>query len=196
MVTAGILIGNAVTAGGMNAVMSEIHGMAQRGGVVLAELRLGDVFGPIIPDGATDLLLGFEVVEALRAMKRVGRETTVIVSTERIVPFTVNVGDASYPRVEPLLSKLRGTGVKLYTIDASELAKDAGNALASNVVLVGAAYSAGFVPVKRSELVRSIEGQFPERIREANLKAFELGEEAFRSMKEDGWKSGEDSRTH
>jgi len=180
VVTAGILIGNAVTAAGTNAVMSEIHGMSQRGGVVVAELRIGDVYGPIIPDGAADLLLGFETVETLRALRRAGRNTTVIMSTERIVPFTVSIGDAVYPDVEPVISRLRGDGIKLSLVDAQKLAMEAGNLLSSNVVLVGAACSAGFVPAQVSDLEGAIVEMFPAKSVETNVRALKLGMGAYR----------------
>jgi len=175
VVTAGILMGNVAAAAGLNTVMSEIHGMSQRGGVVLAELRMGDVYGPIVPDGAADLLLGFEAVETLRAMQRAGRKTRVMMSTERIVPFTVNVGDATYPDVSPAIARLRERGVKLDVIDAPGLAREAGNPLSSNVVLVGAAYAGGFIPAPKEALEAAIGKMFPARSLESNLRALELG---------------------
>lgn len=195
VVTAGILIGNAVTAAGMNAVMSEIHGMSQRGGVVLVELRMGDVYGPIIPDGAADLLLGFEAVETLRALKRAGRETTVIMSTERIVPVTVNVEDASYPDIAPAAAKLREGGVKIWAIDAPRLARSAGNVLSSNIVLLGAAFSAGFIPVDRTGIEKSIENMFPTKSLDTNLKALELGIGAFQALRKDSPQASDPQRS-
>lgn len=195
VVTAGILIGNAVTAAGMNAVMSEIHGMSQRGGVVLVELRMGDVYGPIIPDGAADLLLGFEAVETLRALKRAGRETTVIMSTERIVPVTVNVEDASYPDIAPAAAKLREGGVKIWAIDAPRLARSAGSVLSSNIVLLGAAFSAGFIPVDRTGIEKSIENMFPTKSLDTNLKALELGIGAFQALRKDSPQASDPQRS-
>jgi indolepyruvate ferredoxin oxidoreductase beta subunit len=181
VVTAGMLMGYAVTSAGLNAVMSEIHGMSQRGGVVLAELRIGEVHGPIIPRGEADLLLGFEAVETLRALNRATKDTAVITSMERVVPFTVNVGDAKYPDVEPLMRDLVNEGVRLCCIDAPMLAREAGNALASNVVLVGAAFAAGFVPVERGVMEKAIRTLLPPKSAESNLKAFDLGVVAYRN---------------
>ena len=184
VITAGLLIGNAVTATGTNAVMSEIHGMSQRGGVVTAELRIGDVYGPIIPEGATDLLIGFEAAETIRALKRAGERATVIMSSERIIPPTVTLGEARYPDVEGVVSKLRERGAKLFVVDAPRLAREAGSALSSNVVLVGAACSAGFVPAEREALEKAIRDLFPERSWETNIRALQIGMEEFRRLAE------------
>jgi indolepyruvate ferredoxin oxidoreductase beta subunit len=175
IITAGLLIGNAVTASGLNAIMSEIHGMSQRGGGVTVELRIGDVHGPITPRGDVNLILGFEALETLRVVNRASVGATVIMNKEEIVPVTVNVGDAKYPEVERAVSKLRERGVKLYVMDARRLAAEAGNRLSSNVVLVGAAYAAGFIPVELSFLQESLKKMFPERSWSTNLKALELG---------------------
>ena len=182
MVTAGILVGNAATASGLKAVMAEVHGMAQRGGVVTVELRIGDALGPIIPHGEVDLVLGFEAVETLRAMSRASKDTMVIMNTERIIPTIVNLGDSTYPDVEVVVSRLRERGVKLYPIDAPKLAKAAGSALSSNVVLVGSAFSTGLIPVGIDCLRESLMRLFPMKSWEANLRALELGMEEHMSF--------------
>lgn len=186
VVTAGMLIGNAVTQSGLNAVMSEIHGMSQRGGVVTVELRIGDVFGPIIPDGIANLVLGFEAMETLRVLKRAGKDTIVIMNTERIVPFTVNIGDAKYPDIDPLISRLKEKGTKLYPIDARSLGEEAGNVMSSNVVITGAAFSTGLIPVNISALEDSVRRMFSPKSWDTNLKALKLGMEAYVSLESDG----------
>ncbi|MEM0098796.1 MAG: 2-oxoacid:acceptor oxidoreductase family protein, partial [Thermoplasmata archaeon] len=70
VVSTGIILGNTISKKGINVVMSEIHGMAQRGGIVTVDMRIGDVYGPIIPKGKLDLIIGFEAMETLRALKR------------------------------------------------------------------------------------------------------------------------------
>jgi indolepyruvate ferredoxin oxidoreductase, beta subunit len=183
VVSAGYLIGKAVTTAGLNAVMSEIHGMSQRGGVVSVDVRIGNVYGPIIPEGTADLLIGFEAMETLRAMKRVNMKTTVLMNTERIVPVMATIGGERYPEAESAAAKLEQRMKELYTINALSLALEAGNANSTNVVLVGAAYAAGFVPVPLSILEESVREVFPERTRASNLKALSLGMTKFESMK-------------
>ncbi len=184
IVTAGILIGNAVTAGGLNATMSEIHGMSQRGGVVTVDLRIGDIQGPIVPEGDADLILGFEAVETLRVLNRAGMGATVIMNTERIVPVSVTEGESSYPDIETAILRLRKGGVEIFPMNAQTLAKDAGNVVSSNVVLVGAAYSAGFIPVSLSTLRQSARDLFPANTWGVNMKALESGMREYRTLRE------------
>jgi len=185
IVTAGLLIGNAVTASGLKAVMSEIHGMSQRGGEVTVELRIGNVYGPIIPSGDANLILGFEALETLRVLNRASASTTVITSRERMITVAVNVGDGKYPNIELAVSKLRERGIKLYVIDSRKLAAEAGNSLSSNVILVGAAYAAGFVPVELPVLQESVKNMFHEKSWGTNLKALELGIEQFLLLRDE-----------
>ena len=183
IVKAGQLIGRAVTSSGVNVVMSEIHGMSQRGGIVGVDLRMGsNVYGPIIPDGAADLLIGFEAVETLRALERIGKNTTILMSTERVVPVSVNLGDSTYPDTSNAAAALRESGARLYTIDAPRLATEAGNVKSTNVVLVGAAHAAGFIPVTISALKEALQSVFPERSWASNLRSLELGIDEFKKM--------------
>jgi len=183
IVKAGQLIGKAVTSSGANAVMSEIHGMSQRGGIVSVDLRIGsNVYGPIIPDGAADLLIGFEAVETLRALCRIGKSATILMSTEKIVPVSVNLGDSTYPDTDNLATTLRERGARLYAIDAPRLAREAGNLKSTNVVLVGAAYAAGFIPVPLSTLNEALQSIFPERSWGSNLRSLELGIDEFKKL--------------
>lgn len=182
IIKAGQLIGNAVAAAGKNVVMSEIHGMSQRGGVVDVDLRIGRVYGPIIPNGMADLFIGFEASEALRAMKRLSKNTVIITSAERIIPTSVTLGDYAYPDVERITERLKKTGATIYAIDAQGLAGKAGSILSTNTVLVGAAYASGFIPAPLSILKDAVRQVLPERSWDANLKALELGIQEFRSM--------------
>jgi len=86
------LLGEAALSEGIPAVVSEIHGMAQRGGIVESAVLLGNVSSPIVSDGEADVLVGFEPVETLRALKKCNQETLVITNTHPLPPFTVSVG--------------------------------------------------------------------------------------------------------
>lgn len=185
IVKAGQLIGTAVTSAGLNAVMSEIHGMSQRGGIVGVDLRIGRVFGPIIPDGAADLFIGFEAAESFRALNRIGRNTSVIMSTEKIVPVSVSLGDSAYPEIDKIGAILRERGANLYMIDAFDLAKRAGNTKSTNMILVGAAFATGLIPVTLDALKGAVKEVFPERSWESNLVALELGIETFEKLKQE-----------
>ncbi len=179
-ITAGMIMGEAARLAGLNAVMSEIHGLAQRGGVVMVDLRIGDVYGPIIPDGQVDLVLGFEVLESYRALSRARPGATMITSTERIVPSSVNVGEAKYPDLATLKERALSRGIRIYEIDAPSIAIAAGSRLSSNMVMVGAAYGAGFLPVRMEHIREAIRLHFRESLWEINFRAVEAGAEEIR----------------
>ncbi len=181
-ITAGLIMGEAARLAGLNAVMSEIHGLAQRGGVVAVDLRIGEAHGPIIPSGRVDLILGFEVLESYRALSRAGPGTTVITSTERIVPLSVNVGKAKYPDVKELRERARSLGVEVYEIDAPSIALALGSPLSSNMVMVGAAYGAGFLPVRMEDIKEAIRIHFREKYWDVNFRAVEAGADEMRRL--------------
>ena len=83
------ILGEAALRAGQNVLVGEIHGMAQRGGVVESTVRIGDVYGPTISEGCADVLLGFEPVETVRGLHKASKNTLVIVNTHAIVPATV-----------------------------------------------------------------------------------------------------------
>ncbi len=105
--------------------MSEIHGMAQRGGVVESSVVIGKVFSPTIPDGEADILMAFEPLEALRAIPKCHTGSLIIASTAPIVPFTVAVGQSTYPEVAELEHAIKERISNLLWLDAVELARKA-----------------------------------------------------------------------
>ncbi|MGC9137640.1 MAG: indolepyruvate oxidoreductase subunit beta [Thermoplasmata archaeon] len=180
VVSMGIILGNAIAKRGLNVVMSEIHGMAQRGGIVTVDMRIGDVYGPIIPDGKVDIIIGFEALETIRALKRATRETLIIMNTERIIPFTVNIGEEEYPDIEKLIRDLNIKNI--VGIDAVEIARRNGNLQSVNMVLLGAAFATDLIPVDQSDIEESIKNQFPERSWNSNLNAFRQGIDQYRIL--------------
>lgn len=96
-IKASTIIGEAAMKKGLNVVMSEVHGMAQRGGTVVTEFKIGEAHSPLIEEGAADLMIAFEPTEALRALNKINQESFVIVNSSPIVPFTVSLGISEYP---------------------------------------------------------------------------------------------------
>ncbi|MFW5936777.1 MAG: indolepyruvate oxidoreductase subunit beta [Desulfosalsimonas sp.] len=158
--------------------MSEIHGMAQRGGVVESALVFGDSQSTIISDGEADILLGFEPAEALRALKKCNQNTTVITNTAPLPPFTAATGKGTYPGLDTIKARLADKCARLITLDAADLAKQAGNVLAVNMVLLGALSATGLLPLSPDSLTAAIREVTRESFVEINLKAFELGRQA------------------
>jgi len=178
------IIANAAIKKGMKVRVGETHGMAQRGGSVIAHVRFGDdIFGSITPTGEGDIMLGFEPVESLRYLDYMREGGFVVLNTHPVVPVSVSTGNAKYPSIEEITGEL-GKKLKVSTVDATTLAVEAGNKIASNTVLIGALANIAEqakIPLERDILLKAVEERVPERFIELNRKAFELGFSAVKS---------------
>ena len=161
--------------------MSEIHGMAQRGGVVESAMVFGDAQSSIISDGEADILLGFEPCETLRAIGRCSSRTRVITNTATLPPFTVTIGSAAYPEVDTIKTMIRQKCANLVAIDAMTLAKEAGSPMSVNIVLLGALVSTGALGFGRDNVIEAIRRRTKPAFLDMNLRAFELGYETAQS---------------
>jgi indolepyruvate ferredoxin oxidoreductase, beta subunit len=155
--------------------MSEIHGMAQRGGVVESAIIFGDAKSTIIADGAANVLVGFEPSETLRAMNKCNSDTIVITNLAPLPPFTVALGRGVYPDLENLQELIKEKAARLIAFDAVALAKEAGNVMAVNMVLLGALIQTGTLPLAKEHAITAIETRTKKAFTDINLKAFELG---------------------
>ncbi len=169
------VLGEAALFAGVPVNMSEIHGMAQRGGVVESAIIFGNAASSIISDGEADILVGFEPAETLRALNRAHADTWVISSTSPLPPFTAALGKGVYPKIEDMLALMAKKTAKVIAFDALELARQANNPLAVNMVLVGALAATGKLPFGPEAVKKAIETTTKEKFVPANLKAFELG---------------------
>ena len=173
----GILLASEITALGLLAAgfdvkKSEVHGMAQRGGSVTAQLRYGKkVYSPLIEPGCADIQVAFEMMEAIRYLPYLHKGSKVVVNTQRILPPAVATGHAVYP--EGLLEQLTGRGIEVMPVDAFEIARTVGQVRTANVVMVGA--MAAFMPVESAIFEEAIRTRVPERFLEVNLKAYRAG---------------------
>jgi indolepyruvate ferredoxin oxidoreductase beta subunit len=158
--------------------MSEIHGMAQRGGVVESAVVFGDADSTIISDGEADVLLGFEPSETLRALNKCNSKTVVITNTAPLPPFTVAIGKGTYPDLEELQKLIRNKTAKLIAFDAQALAKQAGNIMSLNMVLLGSLIQTGVMPVSAQQVKEAIRTTTKKAFVDINVKAFDLGFEA------------------
>ena len=158
--------------------MSEIHGMAQRGGVVESAVLFGEGESTIISDGEADLLVGFEPSETLRAMNKCNANTIVITNTSPLPPFTVAIGRGIYPDLDELQSLIKAKSAKFIAFDGIDLAKQAGNVMSLNIVLLGALIQTGVLPLTADSVKQAIQTTTKKAFLDSNLKAFELGFEA------------------
>lgn len=169
------VLAEAAILAGYHAITSEIHGMAQRGGVVESTVMIGDVKSPIISDGEANILLGFEPVETYRAMRKCSAHSVVISNTVPIMPYGVAIGKAAYPNVNKLFDFIRSRVKKLFTVDAQTLAKQAGALLSANKVILGALAGSNVLPISRKAFEETIRTKTKKAFVEINLKAFDLG---------------------
>ena len=174
IITASKIIGDAAILAGENVLLSETHGMAQRGGSVVCTARIGDMRSPLIPDGRADLVLSFELLEALRALCKASRNTTVVTSTERIVPVSVSTQRLKYPTIEEVKIIAEKVAEKFLSIDASKIAKETGVPMSSNIVMVGALAGTGITGLERRHFEKAIAMNIQRWVPE-NLNAFAQG---------------------
>lgn len=174
-IKASVIIGEAAMKKGLNMVMSEVHGMAQRGGTVVTEFKIGEAHSPLIEEGAADLMIAFEPTEALRALNKINQESFVIVNSSPIVPFTVSLGISEYPELTSVFEELQVKIKNLLIINAEKIAKEAGSIISENMVLLGAAVATPNFPIEKDLVIRSMKENLPPKSIETNLKAFEMG---------------------
>ena len=155
---------------GYDVKLSEVHGMAQRGGSVMTYVRLGKkIASPIIDEGGADLILAFEKLEALRYAHYLKPDGEVLYSTQEIMPMPVVTGAAEYP--QGIEAQLKGTG-----IDALQLALEAGNSKSANSVMLGALCKK--LGLDRDRFEEALLSSIPQKPIEMNRKAFALGYDA------------------
>lgn len=174
IITASRIIGDAAVLAGKNVLLSETHGMAQRGGSVVCTARIGDFHSPLIPDGSADVILSFELLETLRALCKASKKTIVVSSTEKIVPLSVSSQKLKYPTVEEVVAQVTKATKTFITIDAPKVAAECGVPMSSNVVMVGALAGIGVPGLERTHFEKAIELNI-QRMRAENLKAFSEG---------------------
>lgn len=156
---------------GYDVKVSEVHGMSQRGGSVVTYVKYGEkVYSPIIGKGEADIILAFELLEAYRALPYLKKGGKMIVNTQSINPMPVITGAAKYPEnLEEKLSK----ACSLTAFDALDIAQNAGNIKAVNVVLIGVL--AKSTDVSYEKWVEALKATVPEKFIDLNLKAFDMG---------------------
>ncbi|MDJ0804988.1 MAG: indolepyruvate oxidoreductase subunit beta [Desulfobacterales bacterium] len=172
------VLGEAALMADLPVRMSEIHGMAQRGGVVESALVFGDAHSTIISDGEADVLVGFEPSETLRALNKCNAGTTVITNMAPLPPFTVAIGKGTYPDLDNITALIQAKTRRLIAFDAAAQARAAGNIMSLNIVLLGALCQTGLLPLPAETVREAIRTRTKQAFAEANLKAFDLGFQA------------------
>ncbi len=165
------IIGKTALNAGYDVKLSEVHGMAQRGGSVVTFVRFGEkVNEPVVEEGQADILISFERLEALRYQHYLKKDGIIIVNDCRIDPMTVVIGASTYP--EKIIETLNGEH-KVFTIDAGAIAKELGNSKVLNSVVLG--LSAKHIGFTKEEWLEVVRKTVPQKTIEINEKAFLLG---------------------
>ena len=174
IITASRIIGDAAILAGKNVLLSETHGMAQRGGSVVCTARIGEVYSPLIPDGQADVVLSFELLEALRVVCKASKNTVVVSSNERMIPLSVSSQKLKYPTLDEVRREIAKIAREFVLIEASKLAGEAGVPMSSNIVMVGALAGTGLTNLDKKHFEKAIEMNILRNFRE-NLAAFSKG---------------------
>ena len=165
------IIGKAALAEGCDVKISEVHGMAQRGGSVVTFVRFGDkVNEPVVEEGQADVIIAFERLEALRYSHFLKKDGVLVINDCRIDPMTVVIGAKKYP--ENIIEELKKDHA-VYTIDAQSVALELGNSKVLNSVVLG--FAAKFIGFDKNVWLGTVETTVPPKTIEINKEAFERG---------------------
>jgi indolepyruvate ferredoxin oxidoreductase, beta subunit len=171
---------------GLNVRIGETYGMAQRGGPVMGHIQIGEAYSPQIRPGEADALLGFELAEAARrGVTYLRRGGLAIVNSKKIPPVEVISGMCGYPSEKSLLRLLRRVSSKAAVFDATSFAEEAGDPIATNIVMLGALTASNVLPFGEEEITAVMKGSIPARFLDLNTRAFKLGADAFKKAQID-----------
>ena len=168
------IIGKTALNAGYDVKISEVHGMAQRGGSVVTFVRFGEkVYEPVVEEGQADVIIAFERLEALRYSHFLKKDGVLVINDFRIDPMTVVIGAKEYP--EGIIEKLEKNH-SVYTIDGQGVALELGNSKVLNSVVLG--FAASFIGFDKDAWLNTVEATVPPKTIEINKKAFAKGYDA------------------
>jgi indolepyruvate ferredoxin oxidoreductase beta subunit len=170
------LLAEAILKDGQEVKLAETYGGATRGGAVLSHVRIGSVWSPRTPEDGADIIVAMEPLEGLRrALKFLKPGGWVLLNTHPWYPVDVTAGGMEYPSLESILDALQRLGGRVFTINATDLALQAGSSRSANVVMLGGLFALGEVDVPEENLFQAMEERWPSRLVEVNRKAYQLG---------------------
>lgn len=165
------ILGETLLSAGYDVKISEVHGMAQRGGSVVTYVKASEkVFSPLVDIAQADFIIAFEKLEALRWLEYLKRDGTLIYADYEIPPISVTTGSYEYPDVEKVLKEI---GVKACKVEIKKLLSSLGDARVQNTLMLG--FFSKFLSVEEALFISSIEKNVKKELIEINLKAFDLG---------------------
>jgi len=176
-ILAGRIIAQVAQDAGLDVKVSEIHGMSQRGGSVITQVRIGEkVWSPIIPNGQADVMLAFEKLEALRSLNWMAQGGKMIINDRELYPMPVISGAMEYP--SDIKEKINAKTDQALFLDALGMAQEAGSARAVNLVLLGCLSK--YMDMPKEDWLKAISSIVKPHTLEVNLKAFQMGRDAIK----------------
>lgn len=175
--TATALFSRCVMDQGIEIVSGEIHGMAQRGGVVESTVLLGGWMSPSIQPGEADIMLGFEPLETLRGLHYLRRGGAVLSATEFVPPPGVNMGRECLPEIGMIKETINKEAGRAWFLPIQSLGREAGAVQSGNIALLGALCAAALVPFGPDALREAVKRYLPPKVVDVNLRALDLGVE-------------------
>lgn len=180
--TATTLLARVALDAGVAVVAGEVHGMAQRGGVVESVVLLGGWSAPKLDHGEADIVLGFEPLETLRGLPYLRAGGAVFSNEDKMPPVGVSMGKENYPDMSVIKEKVRNVAGRVHYLHCRELGMRAGSIQAGNAALLGALCASGLLPFNEKTLEAGIYKFLPAKIVESNIKAMNLGVDAVRAV--------------
>jgi indolepyruvate ferredoxin oxidoreductase, beta subunit len=179
VLTAARVLGEAALAAGMEPMVGQLHGMAQRGGSVEATVLLGSGDSAFVEAGGADVLIGLEPMEALRALPKLSAKTRAVINRGAVVPFPLSMRGMAYPEVNAILGQVRAVAPHALEIDGTALLLEAaGHTRSLNMLMLGALAGLQLVEFSRDQLWEALMRRTPPKLLKDNQQAFELGERA------------------
>lgn len=170
------LLAEAALKDGREVKLAETFGAATRGGSVMAHVRVGEVWAPMMMEDEADVVISMEPLEGLRvAVRFLKAGGWVLLNTHPWYPVDVAVGRARYPNVESIVDGLEQLEVRVLTMDATDMALQAGNARAANTVMLGGLFALGVLDISEDSLLDAMAERWPTHLVEVNRRAYSLG---------------------
>lgn len=174
-VKAAHILGLAAMKAGYNVNVSDVYGIAQRGGAVVSHVRIGDVHGPLVEEHKADIVLGLEPMEALRATARYLKiGGIVILNTRPVYPIEVVTGKMAYPSVDDMIEMMKEVASKVIALDAMKIVEEEGLPIALNIAMLGVLAGLGVLPFEPKFIEEAIKEVLSFMI-EKNLSIFRNG---------------------
>ncbi|MDI9620068.1 MAG: indolepyruvate oxidoreductase subunit beta [Candidatus Nezhaarchaeota archaeon] len=176
IITLAALIGDAAMSSGYDVRISEVHGMAQRGGRVVCHVKYGPkVHSPLVPEETADIVASTEASEVLEILRYLKPDGTVLFSDYRLIPSLAIIKGLGYPDLETIIESARNVAERVYIVRAQEIARRLGSLNVVNTVMLGALWATGELKISRDKVEGAVTVRFGEKWRDLNMKALEEG---------------------